>query len=413
MKLLVYSHDTFGLGNIRRMLTICQYLLDTVPNISILLISGSPVVHRFRLPQGLDYIKLPCIGRDTTGEVSVKYLRTNTEDTTRLRADLIFTATVNFKPDLILVDKKPYGIENELKKTLNYVKSYGLNTKLVLLLRDILDSPSKTQFEWHRWGYYQAINHYYDQVLVAGTPEIFNVIDEYQFPQVIAKKVKYCGYLRRHSGDKSPHQVRQELNLAKKEKLVVVTSGGGEDGAKLIETYLKGLSNLSDIPPFKSLVITGTEMPRTQKQQFFEFAQILPNIVIQEFAEDINSYFNVADLVVSMAGYNTVCEILSLDKKAIIVPRIKPVQEQLIRAENMAKLGLLNMINPDKLTPDLLMNSIFKQLQTSSEIPLLNLDGLPQIRHQLLTLMWEKAFTQPSHLSYPLNLLQLRQLKAV
>ncbi len=145
MKLLVYSHDTFGLGNLRRMVTICQYLLETIPNLSILLISGSPVLHRFRLPQGLDYIKLPCIGRNEKGEFLVKYLGTKTEEVTQLRSDLILTATANFNPDLILVDKKPFGIQDELKATLDYIKDFHYHTQLFMMLRDILESPQKTR----------------------------------------------------------------------------------------------------------------------------------------------------------------------------------------------------------------------------------------------------------------------------
>ena len=75
MKLLVYSHDAYGLGNICRMLAICHHLLDTIPNLSILVLSGSPMLHSFRLPAGLDYLKLPCLHRDENGDLSAKYLK--------------------------------------------------------------------------------------------------------------------------------------------------------------------------------------------------------------------------------------------------------------------------------------------------------------------------------------------------
>ncbi len=144
MRLMVYSHETFGLGNIRRMLSICEYLLESLPNLSILLISGSPMLHSFRTPVELDYIKLPCINRSYSGKLSPKYLGTQTDETLKLRADIILAATANFKPDLILVDKKPYGLNQELKPTINYIKQFLHSTKLVLVLRDILDSPEVT-----------------------------------------------------------------------------------------------------------------------------------------------------------------------------------------------------------------------------------------------------------------------------
>jgi predicted glycosyltransferase len=50
--------------------------------------------------------------------------------------------------------------------------------------------------------------------------------------------------------------------------------------------------------------------------------------------------------IVAMAGYNTFCEILSLDKRAILVPRVVPRREQLIRANRAAALGLVRTLDP-------------------------------------------------------------------
>ena len=82
-KLMVYSHDTFGLGNIRRMLSICKHLIDSIPDLSILIVSGSPMVHTFRIPQRLDYIKLPCLRRTDREGYSVKYLGTDMSELIR------------------------------------------------------------------------------------------------------------------------------------------------------------------------------------------------------------------------------------------------------------------------------------------------------------------------------------------
>jgi predicted glycosyltransferase len=49
--------------------------------------------------------------------------------------------------------------------------------------------------------------------------------------------------------------------------------------------------------------------------------------------------------VVAMGGYNTFCEILSLDKPAVISPRTHPRQEQLIRAAAAERLGLARMLH--------------------------------------------------------------------
>ena len=163
MKLMVYSHDAFGLGNIRRMLTICEYLLRTLPDVSILVVSGSPALHTLRLPEGLDYIKLPCLGRDATGQLEARYLKKMPDTLVRLRSHLILTAAVHFQPDVLLVDKKPQGLRNELKETLAYLSLYSPNTKRVLLLRDILDIPAVTIQQWQKNNYYNITQKHYDQ----------------------------------------------------------------------------------------------------------------------------------------------------------------------------------------------------------------------------------------------------------
>ena len=419
MKIMVYSHDTFGLGNIRRMLAICQYLLDSMSNLSILLVSGSPMLHRFRLPQGLDYIKLPCMGRDEVGQVSVKYLKTQTEEITKLRSDLILATTANFKPDLVLVDKKPAGIKGELSSSLKYLQKYSPQTKLILLLRDILDSPEKTVEEWNRLDNYQLIQEYYSKILVLGDPNIFDVVTEYQFPQSITQKVNFCGYIRRRSGDKSPTQVRQELQLKIPEKLVLVTAGGGQDGQRLMENHLNSLFLISSPIKFKSLILTGPEMSEQNQQKIKSISsQFFSQVIIKEFSDDINSYLNAADLVVSMGGYNTVCEILSLGKKAIIVPRIKPVKEQWIRAKRMAELGFFSMISPEQLTPKLLSDKVKEKLEESSfnqKFPTqLNLEALAEIKEIISGLMGQpqlKPFFSKVQVSQVSNL--CRQLQAV
>ena len=54
-----------------------------------------------------------------------------------------------------------------------------------------------------------------------------------------------------------------------------------------------------------------------------------------------------AAAVVGMGGYNTFCEILSFDQRALIVPRVRPRHEQLIRARRAMELGIVEMLEPE------------------------------------------------------------------
>ncbi len=343
-KILVYSHDAYGLGNISRMLAICNYLLKHIPNLSILLVSGSPMLHDFRLPSGLDYIKLPCLNRGQSGQMAVKYLKTDIESTLRLRSEIILAAAKNYQPDLVLVDKKPTGIEKELQTTIEYLKRNLPKTRFVLLLRDILDTPEKTIAEWQREDYYRQVESLYDRVLVVGMPEIFDLVRKYQFNQKLTQKVRYCGYIRKKSGLKNRGTIREELGIGKDKKLVLVTPGGGEDGYSLITNYLQGLAQQKDRFVQKnihSLIFCGAEMPLQHQQQIERQAKKLPGVTTKEFTNDMMSYINSADLVVSMCGYNTITEVLQKGKKVIVVPRIKPGREQLILLLPCFERGLI------------------------------------------------------------------------
>lgn len=382
MKLMVYSHDAFGLGNIRRMLAICQYLIKAYPDASILVVSGSPALHSLRLPKGLDYIKLPCLERDEAGIVSAKYLDTGVEEAVQLRSDLILSTVKNFKPDLLLVDKKPDGLQRELQASLSYLKAERPQTKLVLLLRDILDRPEVTIAQWQRHGYYDIIANWYDQVWVVGVPEIFDVRFEYQFPAEIAKKTRFCGYIRRELGLKSRQALRQELQLEGQDRLVLVTPGGGADGYRLVDAYLKGLENSSGYL-HHTVIISGPEMPVPQREEIQQRIANLARVEILEFTDDLVGYMDAADVVVSMGGYNTVGEILSLGKRAIVVPRLQPVEEQWIRAERMSKLGFFQAIHPDQLTPEHLKQHLQAELEAietgSAAVQRLDMNALPRI----------------------------------
>lgn len=341
------------------------------------------MIHSFRIPDRLDYIKLPCLSRNDREKFSSKYLKTEIDEIMKLRSDLILAAIADFSPGIILVDKKPYGVENELQSALNYLKTHMPETKLVLILRDILDAPDETIRVWTKNKYFDAIESFYSLVLILGQSEVFDASKEYKFPDFISQKVKFCGYIKRNTGEKSVTMIKKELKVHDGEKLILVTPGGGEDGSRLLETYLSGLEYVPVNHNIKSLIICGPSMSKTERKQFFNTATKYPNVTMFEFTNDILSYMGAADIVVSMGGYNTICEILSLKKKAIVVPRAKPVEEQWLRAKRMTKLDLFRVIHPDKLTPQGLIQTIVEELNskkdTHSPFQKLDLDALPKM----------------------------------
>jgi len=379
-RILIYSHDTFGLGNIRRMLEVARHLVQSSPDVSVLVITGSPMLHAFRIPPRIDYVKLPCLSRNVDGKYGARFLDLSLNATVRLRANIIRSAITDFAPDLILVDKKPFGVEDELSGALVALQSIERRPKLVLLLRDILDSPEETSRVWRKNGYFEAIEAYYDEVLVVGSPEVFDLRREYQFPPFAAAKVNFCGYIARQPGRNSRADARRELGVQAHEPLVLVTPGGGEDGHALINACLSGLAALPAQRRPRTHIVCGPEMADAQRAAIKHAAAALPQVSLQDFSDDMMSLMAAADVVVSMGGYNTVCELLTLHKRAVVVPRVKPGQEQCIRAQRMSAIGLLHMLHPDRLTPGALLDAVHEELAalaaTATHARLKSLDGL-------------------------------------
>lgn len=360
LRVMVYSHDTFGLGNIRRMLAVSHHLLAAVPDVSVLLVTGSSMVHEFRMRPGLDYIKLPCLSRVGRDEYSAKSLGTGIGQLMQLRSELILASAREFNPDVVLIDKKPDGVKHELRPTLTHLRTHRPDCRIALVLRDILDSAEATIASWREKNYFATLRSHFDAVLILGAPAVFDAAREYKFPADIRRRTRYCGYLRRPKP--SPAETmrcRTGLLSGCEKKLALVTPGGGEDGYALVRNYVAAAASLKEV---RSVVVCGPEMPAAQRAEITAAARGNASIAVSEFTGEMLTIMAAADVVVSMAGYNTVCEILSLNKRAVTVPRTHPVREQWIRGERLARLGLLEAIHPDKLTPEGLAEAVNRQL---------------------------------------------------
>jgi predicted glycosyltransferase len=384
-RVLVYSHDTFGLGNIRRMLAISQALTEADASVSVLILSGSPMLHAFRMPPRIDYVKLPCLARDANGIYGVKYLDLDYQAALRLRSSLIVSAAIEFAPDVVLVDKKPLGVDGELEAALDLLGASERPPSVYLILRDILDDPEVTRRIWQKHDYHRAIERHYHGVLVAGCPSVFDVAKEYAFPAATREMTEHVGYLHRPGGRKTREGVRAGFDLCGL-PLLLVHAGGGGDGAPLIEAFLEGLHARQGRAPFYSWIISGPEMSEVERERLRCRASSLAHVRFEDFTDDMQSCMQAADAVVSMGGYNTVCEVLSLKKPALIVPRSRPVKEQAMRAVRMAAQGYLACMLDADINPDALIAAAMRltmnggaQIRARRALPFAGLDRIADI----------------------------------
>lgn len=386
-RILHYSHDTYGLGHLRRTLAIAGQVAADLPSAHQLLITGSMVAGAFGLPPRLDMVKLPALSKRSSGQYTARALPLSLADTLAWRKQMIVQAVTAFKPDLVLVDKSPAGVQGELLPALRHLRTWAPETRLVLGMRDIEDEPAATRAEWARDDVRRLQTEVYDHLLYYGQRSVFDPVTAYGMPPRAAARLVECGYLARPAAEavRSPEAVRRELGAGAL-PLVVVTVGGGGDGAEVVRAYLETVAAWPGGAPFFSLVVTGPLMAEGKRRVLRQAART-ERLALVDFTPELFSYLAAADVVIGMAGYNTVCEVLSLDKRAIFIPRVRPRGEQRLRAERLAARGLARMILPDALTPAHLSAEITAALADQPPAIPLQLDGLARVSRALAEML--------------------------
>ncbi len=383
--ILMYSHDTYGLGHIRRTMAIANHLRDS--NTNVLILTGSPIAGRFHFPQHVDFVRIPGMIKKSNEDYQSFSIRIDPEKALSIRTNIILATAKTFRPDLFIVDKEPLGLKREVLPTLEWIKKESPSTVAVLGLRDILDDAAVIQKDWNDKNVYTYLELLYDEIWVYGNREIYDPIEMYKMPETIHNRIKFTGYIsRKKISLKSKAKARKKYRIMEDDKFILVTTGGGGDGLEVIDHYLAMHDYFPTSLPFKSMIITGPFMPKNVREAFSKRAKKF-GIKILPFHPRLEELISAADLVVCMGGYNTICEILTQQTPALIIPRETPRQEQLIRAKRLKSRGLLDFIPWTEVTPQILREKIFtifhEQHQYKETIKSFKLSGLDTMRARL------------------------------
>jgi predicted glycosyltransferase/nucleoside-diphosphate-sugar epimerase len=344
-RVLAYSHDGYGLGHLRRNLRIVSGLRRQRPDLEAVLVTGAKSAERLVAPFGMACVPLPSVVKVANGRYVAEDQASSLEEVMRTRSDLLADTVSSFRPDLLLVDRYPRGMNDELARALEVYADERPGAPAVLGMRDILDSPEVIRSEWEAQGHNQAIREIYRMVLCYGDPSVYDPIREYGLPSDVAERVRFTGYLADElfAGDAPEVRRRHEAEG----RLAVCTLGGGKDAASIAHTFLSAIDHLR-VDGWTGVLITGPYMDTDDVERLRQAANGVPVI---RMVDDVPSYLAAADAVVCMGGYNTTCEVLALAVPAVIVPRIQPRQEQHMRAERLSARGLVRWMHPSSLSP--------------------------------------------------------------
>lgn len=363
-RMLIYSHDTFGLGHLQRCLNVSRALLSRFEGLSILLVTGSPAVHRYNLPPGLDYVKLPAVRKVASEKYEARSLRMSYDGILKLRRNLLLRTVRDYNPNVLLVDHAPTGMKGEMLPALEWLKR---NTSCVKLmgLRDVIDDPATVRETWLARDVYQVLDHLYDHILVYGSADLFNPVESYGFTPALEAKTTFCNYVQEFQ----PVDPKPEPAVESARPMVVVTIGGGDGaGEVVIGSYLEMLRSFQSQVGFESVILTGPFLSPSLARRFREECEGLP-ATLHEFVSSSSPFLRRADLVVSTGGYNTITQTLRWAPRALVIPRMMHRREQYIRAAKLAELGLITLLHPDDVTPERLHTTV-SSLLASPDQPL-------------------------------------------
>ncbi|MEP4246855.1 glycosyltransferase family protein [Tateyamaria sp.] len=347
---VLYSHDTFGLGHLRRSRALASALTQSGTVGSAIILTGSPVAGRFTFPAGVDHVRLPGVKKLADGTYISQNSGMDLETTTSLREGLINSTIAHYEPDLLIVDKEPTGFRGEMLPILEKLNAAG-RTQIILGLRDVLDKPEVLANEWDRKGAIEATERFYNELWVYGPKSVYDPTKGLPLSQAARDRIVWTGYLRRAIIDPADVPDRP---------YILVTPGGGGDGEAMVDLVLKAYEQDPTLGP-QAVLVYGPFLSGDTRDAFeTRVAALDGRVTATGFDSRIEALFAGAQGVICMGGYNTFCEVLSFDQRAVIVPRTKPRLEQWIRANRAEELGLVRNLDEfrDGLTTESMIAAI-------------------------------------------------------
>ncbi|GAA0035511.1 glycosyltransferase family protein [Brevibacterium metallidurans] len=346
LRIALFSHDSLGLGHIRRNRALAFALAAQLPeltgrSVSGLLIAGSPEAARFDLPGGWDWVILPGV-TPSAGGYAPRALASTMEGLKSLRSAAITAVLEQQQPDLFIVDRHPFGIDGELTEALGRARTHG--TRTVLGLREVLDDPAVIASEWARVGGPGAVASAFDEVWIYGDPEVYDPRTTGEVPTELARLARTTGYLSLTQREKVASFADPVLSAA--EPFVLTCLGGGSDGAALAERAILAA------PPdgHRHIVVVGPQMQSAEVDRLTRSAPERAHIV--RHCPDMPGLIARAAAVVCMGGYNTMAEVMATATPALVVPRVGHREEQPRRARALSAAGALESCLFAEATPE-------------------------------------------------------------
>ena len=374
-RILIYSHDSYGLGRLRRCLAVANALVGQFKGLFVLIISGAQVPTGMGLRARVDFVKIPSVIKLYDGQYTSMEEHIDLRDTMSIRQTIIRNTAESFEPDLMIVDDEPFGLTPEVQETLDFLKRRGCT--IALALPDLIDVSAVQSAACGREEILAAIDARYDQVWVYGAESFARPFDELGAPKPVRAKVTYTGYLRRNI----PRGFAT-FDLPFTNPYILVTADDGAHGFALMDRVLTAYENDATLP-HPALLVLSPLVPAARRKVVRGRAVRQTNVRVLDFEEGSTALMPGAVGVITTAGYDAFCQMLSFDKRTIFVTNGADDACQDSRAQRAAELNLAHVMTGEQASDP---HSLSRALHAFANRPLPSQAGATELLGGLETI---------------------------
>lgn len=385
MRIVFYSQHVLGVGHFFRSLEICRALSAH----EVVLVSGGPPVAA-DLPPHLYDVRLPQLRMDADFRGLIAPDGRSIEQVKRARRRLLFDLFNRQRPDLFLIELYPFGrraFRFEIDPLLEAITGGDLPPcRVACSVRDILVEKDRAA-DREAWTV-QMLNRHFGAVLVHTDPKLVAFEETFGRLADIRIPVVATGFISPRPPPDARSRTRARMGLTESEQLIVVSAGSGSVGFPLLEAGMRAFALLPQRRSARMVVFTGPFMPAEQVARLSGLAG--GPVALRRFSTHFLSELAAADLSLSMGGYNTSMNLLAAQVPALVWPFAQN-REQRLRAERLARLGAVQVIDDTDLEPARLAAAMGRMLANRARPAVdIDLDGAAA------TARWIDAWCAPA-----------------
>src|ERR1041385_5494594 len=339
-KILFYCQHLLGVGHLTRSLAICRGLIE---RFDVVFVQGGPDIGRSRDAPACRHVQLtPLLMREETSELYDPLNHRAPDRVLAERRAQLDALIENESFAAVITELFPFGrkkFAGEILHLIAAAKTRNPECLVACSVRDIL--VEKRDGAERDVKVAALVNERFDLVLVHSDPAMIRLEETFSQTPAIQGRLLYTGFV----AGPAPAAVEQSWRRPE----VLVSMGGALVGAELA---LAVLEVIPELPHLLFRFVLGPYCPLSLRSAVEQAGAKLGahRVRPEGFLPNFEEVLSRVSLSISLAGYNTVMNILSTRTPALVFPH-RANREQILRAEKLAKLDLLRVLNEADLPP--------------------------------------------------------------